>query len=85
MRTTSSDVPSGASQNSRSAFVEKKNGSPSLGSSSSKVSHPGHTRGFTCSQVKVDPKVATPAEIARARKMAIGHQIDGLTGGLEAK
>jgi ankyrin repeat protein len=42
-------------------------------------------RGFTCSQVKVDPKVATPAEIARARKMAIGHQIDGLTGGLEAK
>ncbi|HET9269069.1 MAG TPA: ankyrin repeat domain-containing protein, partial [Vicinamibacterales bacterium] len=32
-------------------------------------------RGFTCSQVKVDPKVATPAEIARARKMAIGHQI----------
>jgi uncharacterized protein len=42
-------------------------------------------RGFTCAQAKVDPKVATPAEIARARKLAIGHQIEGLTGGLEAK
>jgi hypothetical protein len=42
-------------------------------------------RGFTCSQVKVDPKVATPGEILRARKMAVGHQVDGLTGGLEAK
>jgi len=42
-------------------------------------------RGFTCSQVKVDPKVATPAEILRARKFAIGHQVEGLTGGLEAK
>jgi ankyrin repeat protein len=42
-------------------------------------------RGFTCSQVKVDPKVATPAEIVRARKFATGHQIEGLTGGLEAK
>jgi ankyrin repeat protein len=42
-------------------------------------------RGFTCSQVKVDPKVATPAEIMRARRFAIGHQIEGLTGGLEAK
>jgi len=42
-------------------------------------------RGFTCSQVKVDPKVATPAEIMRARKFAIGHQVEGLTGGLEAK
>jgi uncharacterized protein len=42
-------------------------------------------RGFTCSQVKVDPKVATPAEIIRARKFAIGHQVEGLTGGLEAK
>lgn len=40
---------------------------------------------FTCSQVKVDPKVATPAEIMRARRMAIGHQVEGLTGGLEAK
>ena len=42
-------------------------------------------RGFTCSQVKVDPKVATPAEIMRARAFAIGHQVEGLTGGLEAK
>jgi uncharacterized protein len=42
-------------------------------------------RGFTCSQVNVDPKVATPAEIVRARKFAIGHQLEGLTGGLEAK
>ena len=42
-------------------------------------------RGFSCSQVKVDPKVATPAEIIRARKFATGHQIEGLTGGLEAK
>jgi ankyrin repeat protein len=42
-------------------------------------------RGFTCSQVKVDPKVATPAEIVRARGFAVGHQIEGLTGGLEAK
>ena len=42
-------------------------------------------RGFTCSQARVDPKVATPAEIMRARRLAIGHQIVGLTGGLEAK
>jgi ankyrin repeat protein len=42
-------------------------------------------RGFTCSQAKVDPKVATPAEIMHARRLAIGHQIEGLTGGLEAK
>jgi ankyrin repeat protein len=42
-------------------------------------------RGFTCSQVKVDPKVATPAQIMSARRFAIGHQIEGLTGGLEAK
>jgi ankyrin repeat protein len=42
-------------------------------------------RGFSCAQVRVDPKVATPAEIMRARAKAIGHQIEGLTGGLEAK
>jgi ankyrin repeat protein len=42
-------------------------------------------RGFTCSQAKVDPKVATPAEIMRARRLAIGHQVEGLSGGLEAK
>jgi len=42
-------------------------------------------RGFTCSQVKVDPKVASPAEIIRMRKLATGHQIEGLTGGLQVK
>jgi ankyrin repeat protein len=42
-------------------------------------------RGFSCSQARVDPKVATPAEIMRARKLAVGHRIEGLTGGLEAK
>jgi hypothetical protein len=42
-------------------------------------------RGFTCAQARVDPKVATPAEIVRARQLATGHQIEGLTGGLEAK
>ena len=42
-------------------------------------------RGFTCSVARVDPKVASPAEIMRARKLAIGHQVEGLTGGLEAK
>ena len=42
-------------------------------------------RGFTCSQAKVDPKVASPAEIMHARRLAVGHQIEGLTGGLEAK
>jgi ankyrin repeat protein len=42
-------------------------------------------RGFTCSQARVDPKVATPAEIVRARRFATGHQVEGLTGGLDAK
>jgi ankyrin repeat protein len=42
-------------------------------------------RGFTCAQARVDPKVASPAEIIRARKLAIGHQLEGVTGGLEAK
>jgi ankyrin len=42
-------------------------------------------RGFTCAQARVDPKVASPAEIMRARKLATGHQVDGVTGGLEAK
>jgi uncharacterized protein len=42
-------------------------------------------RGFTCAQAKVDPKVATPAEIMRARKLAIGHQLEGVTGGLVVK
>jgi hypothetical protein len=42
-------------------------------------------RGFTCAQANVDPKVATPAEIARMRNVAIGHQVEGITGGLHAK
>ena len=42
-------------------------------------------RGFTCAQARVDPRVASPSEIMRARKLAIGHQIEGVTGGLEAK
>jgi ankyrin repeat protein len=42
-------------------------------------------RGFTCAQARVDPKVASPAEIMRARKLAVGHQVEGVTGGLEAK
>jgi ankyrin repeat protein len=42
-------------------------------------------RGFTCAEARVDPKVATPAEIARARQVAVGHQIAGITGGLDVK
>jgi hypothetical protein len=42
-------------------------------------------RGFTCAQANVDPKFATPAEIMKMRKLAIGHQVEGITGGLEAK
>jgi ankyrin repeat protein len=42
-------------------------------------------RGFTCAQAKVDPKVASPAEIARMRALATGYRIEGLTGGLEVK
>jgi len=42
-------------------------------------------RGFTCAQARVDPKVASPAEIIRMRQVATGHQIEGITGGLEAK
>jgi ankyrin repeat protein len=42
-------------------------------------------RGFTCAQVNVDPKVATPAEIAKMRAIQTGHQVDGITGGLEVK
>jgi hypothetical protein len=39
-------------------------------------------RGFTCSGANVDPKTATPAEIAKIRKIQIGYQVDGITGGL---
>ena len=42
-------------------------------------------RGFTCAQADVDPKVATPAEIARMRATQTGHQVEGITGGLEVK
>jgi hypothetical protein len=42
-------------------------------------------RGFSCAQANVDPKTATPAEILRMRATAVGHQIEGITGGLEAK
>jgi hypothetical protein len=33
----------------------------------------------------VDPKTATPAEIAKVRKIQIGYQVDGITGGLGQK
>src|SRR5580658_1524712 len=39
-------------------------------------------RGFTCSGANVDPKTATPAEIAKVRKIQTGYQVDGITGGL---
>jgi ankyrin repeat protein len=42
-------------------------------------------RGFTCAQANVDPKTATPAEIAKIRKIQIGYQVDGITGGLGVK
>jgi ankyrin len=42
-------------------------------------------RGFTCAQANVDPKVASPAEIQTMRKLAVGHQVEGITGGLEVK
>jgi ankyrin repeat protein len=40
------------------------------------------SRGFTCSGASVDPKTATPAEIAKVRKIQIGYQVDGITGGV---
>ncbi len=39
-------------------------------------------RGFTCAEANVDPKTATPAEIAKIRKIQLGYQVDGITGGL---
>ena len=42
-------------------------------------------RGFTCAQANVDPKTATPAEIAKIRKIQTGYQVDGITGGLGNK
>jgi len=37
-------------------------------------------RGFTCADV--DPFAARPAEIAKVRAIRIGHQVEGITGGL---
>jgi ankyrin repeat protein len=42
-------------------------------------------RGFTCALANVDPKAATPAEIARMRAIAIGHQLEGVAGGLDIR
>ncbi len=42
-------------------------------------------RGFTCAIANVDPKTATPAEIAKIRKTQTGYQVDGITGGLAVK
>jgi ankyrin repeat protein len=41
-------------------------------------------RGFTCSTAGVDPKTATPAEIARMRRVQTGEEVDGLATGLDA-
>src|SRR5215467_1632025 len=37
-------------------------------------------RGFTCGDV--DPNTASPADIAKARSIATGYQVQGITGGL---
>jgi ankyrin repeat protein len=42
-------------------------------------------RGFTCALANVDPKTATPAEIAKIRKIQTGYQVDGITGGLAVR
>ena len=42
-------------------------------------------RGFTCALANVDPKTATPGEIAKIRKIQTGYQVDGITGGLTVK
>jgi hypothetical protein len=42
-------------------------------------------RGFTCASANVDPKTATPAEIAKIRTIQTGYQVDGITGGLTVK
>lgn len=41
-------------------------------------------RGFTCSTANVDPKTATPAEIAVMRRVQLGKAVDGLATGLDA-
>ena len=42
-------------------------------------------RGFTCAIANVDPKTATPAEIAKMRRVGTGNQVEGVTGGLVVK
>jgi ankyrin repeat protein len=42
-------------------------------------------RGFTCSSANVDPKTATPGQIALVRKVQTGNRVDGITGGLGQK
>jgi ankyrin repeat protein len=42
-------------------------------------------RGFTCAIANVDPKTATPAEIAKMRRLATGNQLSAITGGLSVK
>jgi hypothetical protein len=37
-------------------------------------------RGFTCGDV--DPNTASPADIAKARSIGTGYQVQGITGGL---
>jgi ankyrin repeat protein len=42
-------------------------------------------RGFTCAIANVDPKTATPAEIAKMRQIQVGFKVEGIAGGLEVK
>jgi ankyrin repeat protein len=42
-------------------------------------------RGFTCAIANVDPKTATPLEIAKMRQIQTGFRVEGIAGGLEAK
>jgi ankyrin repeat protein len=42
-------------------------------------------RGFTCAIANVDPKTATPLEIAKMRQIQTGFRVDGIAGGLEVK
>ncbi|MDT8397538.1 MAG: ankyrin repeat domain-containing protein [Pseudomonadales bacterium] len=36
-------------------------------------------RGFTCAAVNMDPRAATPADIARARRLQTGYQVEEIT------
>jgi uncharacterized protein len=42
-------------------------------------------RGFTCAIANVDPKTATPLEIAKMRQIQTGFKVDGIAGGLGLK